>query len=465
MSAATIAHACAGEVVAGDIEAMASTVAIDSRDAVSGCVFFALPGERADGHEYVGEAVRAGARVVVVSDDGEKVREALRSAGRDHVALVKVPDVAAALLALAAHQRSRLTCPVIGITGSTGKTTTKDFLFAALAVAKNVVATEGNRNNELGVPLTLLRADRASDAVVVEMAMRGPGQIRELCAVALPTAGLVTNIGTSHIELLGTQEAIAGAKGELIECLPHDGRAFLNADDEWTARLRARSKVPVTTYGTAEDADVRASGVAVDDRGRVSFMLVTPHGESRVELSVPGRHNIYNAAAAAAVGLYLGLTLAEVVEGLECACGSPMRMEVFDTAGGVTVVNDAYNANPTSMRAALLTLADMRTSGRKIAVLGDMAELGSLSDLAHFRIGEQVARGAADIVVAVGTGARRIAEGARAEGMPAGSVHTAPDASGAVEIVRGVAKAGDIVLVKAARVMGLEAVVEGVTSS
>jgi UDP-N-acetylmuramoyl-tripeptide--D-alanyl-D-alanine ligase len=462
--AQTIARVTVGELVAGDASAVASAVTIDSREAVPGCAFVALAGERRDGHAFVGDALAAGARVVVVSRDDAGVRDAFSQAARRDTALVKVAEGAGALAALARYNRSRLKCPVVGVTGSTGKTTTKEFIFAALSRGREVIATAGNRNNEIGVPLTLLRADLDTGAVVVEMGMRGSGQIRDLCAVARPTLGLVTNIGATHMELLGSEERIATAKGELLECLSPSGHAFLNADDEWTPRLRGLSKAPVTTYGMREDADVRARDIATDERGRVSFTLDTPVGDARVTLGIPGRHNVYNAAAAAAVGLYLDPDLDRIVSGLEGACAPPMRMEVFETADGITVVNDAYNASPTSMRAALAALGDIQGE-RRLAVLGDMRELGSLADLAHFRLGELVARSDVDRLVTVGALARRIAEGARAEGMPSGNVHSVEDAAAATALVRGMAQPEDVVLVKASRVIGLEAVVEGLTST
>jgi UDP-N-acetylmuramoyl-tripeptide--D-alanyl-D-alanine ligase len=282
--------------------------------------------------------------------------------------------------------------------------------------------------------------------------------------MACPTVGLVTNIGATHMELLGSEERIAQAKGELLECLSREGRAFLNAEDDWTPRLADLTKAPVTTYGIGPLADVRATDIATDERGCVSFVLVTPAGRQKVTLGIPGRHNAYNAAAAAAVGLYLKYSLSDIVDGLERTGPSPMRMEVFETADGITVVNDAYNANPTSMRAAVTALTDMQAV-RRVAVLGDMRELGSLAELAHFRIGEQVARSGIDRLVTVGELARRIAEGARAEGMPADQVFSAPDAAGASAALRVIVQPEDVVLVKASRVMGLEAVVEGLTST
>jgi UDP-N-acetylmuramoyl-tripeptide--D-alanyl-D-alanine ligase len=386
------------------------------------------------------------------------------TAANPEVAIVEVPDAVVALETLALYNRSRLDGAVLGITGSTGKTTTKDLVASVLSTGLNTVATRGNRNNELGLPLTVLEADVSTEVLVAEMAMRGPGQIADLCRVARPDLGLVTNVGTSHIELLGSEEDIARAKGELMGCLPADGRAFLNIDDAWSPTLAEMSAAPVTWFGLGEGADVRAADPKTAPDGTVSFTLVTPAGDTHVALGVPGRHNLYNAAAAAAVGLHLGLSLSQIVDGLAHATMSPMRMEVIETASGVIVVNDAYNANPTSMRAAVATLADMAPSGRRIAVLGDMAELGGLTELAHFQIGEMVARSGIDLLVAVGPRARRIAEGARAEGMSADRALTVGDAVGATRLLGDLAVGGDAVLVKASRVMGLEAVVEGLVA-
>jgi UDP-N-acetylmuramoyl-tripeptide--D-alanyl-D-alanine ligase len=465
MSASYLAEIVGGEVVSGPAEVVLRGAEIDSRQVVPGMAFFALPGERTDGHDHIGAAARGGARVAVVSRFDESVANQLGKPGAPDVAIVLVADVAAALGALAEHHRGTLRCTVVGITGSTGKTSTKDFLVAAVGEARFVVATQGNRNNELGVPLTILRAGPRTDVLIVEMGMRGAGQIARLCALARPTLGIVTNIGQTHMELLGSQEAIVQAKGELVVCVPAEGRVFLNGDDAWSRGLEDRSLAPVTWYGMGESVDVRASGITVDDLGRPSFTLSASGEEALVALPVPGRHHAYTAAAAAAAALHLGVALDDIAARLGKVRVSDMRMQVFVAANGVTVINDAYNASPASMRAAIDTLADMRASGARVAVLGDMAELGSLTDLAHFRIGEDVARSGIESVVTAGPLARRIAEGALAAGMPQADVRPCANVEEASEVLDDLVCAGDVVLVKASRSMGFERIVERILAT
>lgn len=460
----TIVSVTGGQLVLGEAGIVVNGLAIDSREASPGCAFVALPGERVDGHDFVRDALDAGARLVVVTRAREDVAAAIGMASERGVAVVRVADAVAAVQALAAWHRTRLHCPVIGVTGSTGKTTTKDFLRAVLGTSMKVVSTEGNRNNELGVPLTVLNAGSDTDALVVEMGMRGLGQIAALATVARPTVGLVTNVGQTHIEVLGTQDAITTAKGELVASIPVDGAVFLNGDDAFTASLLPLAAAPVTLYGLDEGCSVRAENITLDDESKAMFTLQAPAGSIEVALPVPGRHNVYNALAAAAVGLRLGVTLDEVVQGLENATLSAMRMQIFTTAGGITVINDAYNASPASMRAAVDTLAAVKVPGKRIAVLGDMAELGSLSELAHFRLGEDVGRAGLEVLVTVGERAARIAEGAKAQGMNAQMVRPCSATAEASEVLDDVLEEGDAVLVKASRVMGLEVVVEGIVS-
>jgi len=460
-----ILSATGGTMLSGSPDVIGNDVAVDSREVSSGCVFVALPGERVDGHDYLASAIDNGARVLVVSRGEDEIEEALDLATRRGVAVVRVDDCVKAVQDLATYHRSRLHCAVVGVTGSTGKTTTKDFLDAVLRSTLRVVSTQGNQNNELGVPLTVLAAGADTDVLVVEMGMRGLGQISQLCAVARPTVALVTNVGVTHIALLGSQDAVASAKGELVRALGSDGAAFLNGDDAYSAAIAETSLAPVTYYGLSEDCTVRAENIKVDAESRAAFDLSSEEGSVRVSLSVPGRHNVYNALAAAAVGLYLGVPIDRLAAALASAEVSAMRMQVFTSADGVTVINDAYNANPVSMQAAVVTLAEMGSATRRVAVLGDMAELGSLTELAHFRVGELVARLPIDVLVSVGKRARHIADGARAEGMPADRIHACSTAEEASEVLRGTLRHNDAVLVKASRVMGLESVVEEIVSS
>jgi UDP-N-acetylmuramoyl-tripeptide--D-alanyl-D-alanine ligase len=275
----------------------------------------------------------------------------------------------------------------------------------------------------------------------------------------------VTNIGQTHLETLGSQEAIARAKGELVGCVPSAGRMFLNGDDAWSRSLEAGSAAPITWYGTGAVVDVRGTDLDVDELGRPSFTLHAAGESARVSLPLPGRHHAYTAAAAAAAALYLGVRLEEVAARLRDVHVTDMRMQVFVAANGVTVVNDAYNANPTSMRAAVDALADMKAAGCRVAVLGDMAELGSLTELAHFRIGEVVAKSGIERLVTIGPRARRIAEGALADGMAAESVRPCSTVEEASEVLDDLVAPGDVVLVKASRSMGLERIVERILAT
>ncbi len=462
LSAGRMAQIVGGELVSGSEDIMVNGVSTDSRDIAPGCVFIAMPGERSDGNVFVAEALRSGARAALVTKWDDRAPGSVDDARHREVAIIRVRDAGESLRSLARYHRSRLSCPVVGITGSTGKTTTKDFLAAVLRTRMRVVATEGNRNNEIGVPLTVLQAGTETDVLVVEMGMRGEGEIAALCDIARPTLGLVTNIGQTHMETLGSQEAILHAKGELVCCIPETGRVFLNGDDGWSRKLANTSAAPVTFYGLARGSSVRAEDIAVGDDGRPSMTIVSGRHRAPVTLPVPGRHNAYNAAAAAAVALSMGISMADVVAGLAAAPLTEWRMQVFTAANGVTVVNDAYNANPSSMRAALTALAEMRSDGRRIAVLGDMGELGSLADLAHFRVGEQVAEEGIDLLVTVGVLARRMGEGARAAGLAAEVVRQCGSVEEASEVLDDVLAPGDLVLVKASRFVGLERVVEGI---
>lgn len=460
----TLLEVTGGELLAGSPVTVASGLAVDSRLVAPGAVFVALPGERVDGHDYLLAAIDAGAHGLLVTRSSEDMEAVILRAREAGVAVLRVPDGVRAIAAIARWHRNRLTCMVVGITGSTGKTTTKDMLTSVLAQRFRVVATEGNRNNEIGVPLTVLTADVTTEVLVVEMGMRGSGQIADLAQIARPGLGLVTNVGVSHIELLRDEESVADAKGELIASLPEDGLAFLNGDDAFSDRITALSRAPVMTYGLGEACDVRAEGIVLDADSRAAFEIVWNERRCPVSLSLPGRHNAYNALAAAAVAITLGATCDDVQLGLADARVSAMRMQVFETASGITVINDAYNANPVSMRAAIETLAGVQVTGRRAAVLGDMAELGSLTELAHFQLGEFVHRVGIDTLLTVGSRAVRIAEGARAAGMPVQEVRQCATVDEASEVLDDVIEPGDVVLVKASRVMGLERVVEGIVT-
>ncbi|MCU1343962.1 MAG: murF 2 [Acidimicrobiia bacterium] len=362
----------------------------DSRAVVSGQLFVAIVAER-DGHEYIAEAVRAGAAAFLTQGP----------IPTDSVPAIVVDDTLAALGHIGSLARHRMDDRVVGVTGSVGKTSVKDFVAAALSTRYSTAANLRSLNNELGLPATLANAPDGVEAVVVEMGMRGFGQIAELCAIARPTIGVVTNIGESHLEFVGDLAGVMRAKGELIEALPPDGLAVLNRDQPWCDQLAALTSARVLTFGH-DEADVAVTSLVFDALARPRFELRTPWGNATVALSASGAHMAVNAAAAAAVALSCDVPLADVVGALESASLSPWRMDVRTAPSGVVIINDSYNANPTSVAAALDALSALGTLGRRFAVLGPMAELGSDSVAAH----RSVVRHATSLgitVIAVGT--------------------------------------------------------------
>lgn len=463
-TADSLVEATRGSLVLGHGEHIVRGLSIDSRDVRVGGAFLALPGEKSDGHDHLRAAIDAGAHVLIVTRPLAELGDVEADARARGVAVILVDEAQDALADVAVWHRAGLNCRVVGITGSSGKTTTKDLLASVLSTTFRTVSTSGNRNNEIGLPLTVLSAGPDTEVLIVEMGMRGAGQIAHLCEIARPTHGLVTNVGTSHIELLGTQEAIADAKGELVGAIPQSGCVCLNGDDSYSAHLARLSAAPVRLYGLGETADVSASNVRTDEGGCAHFTLRAGGAEVPVELGTPGRHNVYNALAAGAVAVEFGVDLGNIASGLHSAVMTGMRMESFVTADGVTVINDAYNANPASMAAAVETLASQEIPGRRIAVLGDMAELGSLEPLAHFIVGEQVAASGIEVLVTIGERALRIGDGAGAAGMPVQNRFSCSTVEEVLDVLDDVAGPGDTVLVKASRVMGLESVVEGLVS-
>lgn len=446
-SLSEIATAVGGRLV-GEEDTVVSGVATDNRTVRSGDLFVALVGEREDGHRFVEDAIRRGAAGALVSRIPAVV------------ASVVVADTGAALLELAKSERSEMTGTVVGITGSTGKTSVKDFTASVLTSRYRVWASPRSFNTEVGVPLTLLNAPTDAEVVVVEMGSRGLGHIAALCAVARPHMGVVTNLSLAHMEMFGSLATVADAKAELVEALPETGTAVLNADDLIVRKFDARTPAHVLRYGVALDADVRGEDIALDEAGRPSFTLHGPDGAERVELPVSGEHMAWNALAAAAAGIGLGLSVGECATGLKDVQLSPWRMEVASGQQGIRVLNDAYNANPASMAAALKAARWMAREGRSIAVLGEMAELGQHSAAEHERVGELVARLGIDELIVVGSAASAIATGAEREGVEPDRIIRVDTPEAAAEAVQRVARDGDLVLVKGSRVAGLERVAE-----
>ncbi|MDQ4149453.1 MAG: UDP-N-acetylmuramoyl-tripeptide--D-alanyl-D-alanine ligase, partial [Actinomycetota bacterium] len=404
--------------------------AIDSREVKPGDAFFALEGEWRDGHDFVGDSFRRGAAAAVV-------RREIPGAGGPQIVL---PDPAEGLRVLAGWVRDVLDPVVVGITGSTGKTSVKDLLFSILSRRAPTVASPRSFNNDLGVPLTLLSSKTETRFVICEMGSRGRGHIKLLCDLARPQVGIVTNVGVAHFEQFGSQDAIAAAKAELVQSLPEGGAAVLNADDPLVMGMGSATHAEVFTFGRSPDAWVRAESVSTDRIGRPTMRMVRGREGVWVTLLASGAHQVSNALAASAAALALGLSVEDCREGLESAAISPWRMEVR-TKAGVTFVNDAYNANPTSMASALSTSSGIAgSSGRLIAVLGYMAELGELEVTEHRRVGALAASLASKLIV-VGERARPIASGATEAGME--DVRVVDDAESALEAI-GPLRPGDV---------------------
>ncbi|GGZ66572.1 UDP-N-acetylmuramoyl-tripeptide--D-alanyl-D-alanine ligase [Streptomyces subrutilus] len=430
-------------------------VVIDSRQVEAGSLFAAFDGEHVDGHDYAGRAVAAGAAAVL----------AARPVG---VPAIVVPDVERALGALARAVVERLGTDVVALTGSAGKTSTKDLIAQVLQAHAPTVWTPGSLNNEIGLPLTALKATEETRHLVLEMGARGIGHIRYLTGLTPPRIGLVLNVGTAHIGEFGGREQIAQAKGELVEALPSEaegGIAVLNADDPLVRAMSARTKARTVLFGEAGDADVRATGVRMGPGGQPAFTLHTPTGCGEVTLRLYGEHHVSNALAAAAVAHVLGMSVEEIATALSGAGTlSRWRMEVTERADGVTIVNDAYNANPESMRAALRALAAMggaarANGGRTWAVLGPMAELGDASLAEHDAVGRLAVRLNVSKLVAVGgREASWLQLGAYNEGSWGEESVVVSDAQAAVDLLRSELRPGDVVLVKASRSIGLERV-------
>jgi len=380
-----IADACQGKIF-GDESLSVDGVSIDTRTLQKGDLFVPLIAER-DGHEYVREASQIGAKAHLFSH------------GSANGNAIHVEDTLKAFQDLAKYARTKIQGEVIGITGSVGKTTTKDILFAALSDHYPTKVSKFSHNNEIGVPLTLLSSDDSTKHVVLEMGARGPGQIRELCEIASPSIGLVTQVSAAHTEFFANEEEIALTKGELIESLPESGTAILNAEDERVLSMASRTNAEVVTFGFY-DADVLAENILMDENICASFTLRTPWGIDAVKLNIPGVHNISNALAAVSAGLTIGLNQSSLVDSLSKIELSPMRMDLRRTNSGTLVINDSYNANPASMNAAIDTLISVDAKTR-IAVLGLMAELGDRSAAEHRKIANRLEK-SGTYVISVG---------------------------------------------------------------
>jgi len=422
---------------------------VDSRRVEPGNLFVALPGEHTDGHLHLTDAVARGAAALLVT------RPASDPGALGDVTVVRVTEPVSALGAVAAGWRARFDPLVVGVTGSIAKTSTKEAVAAVLATTRRTLRSAGNQNNEIGLPLTVLRLGPEHEAVVLEMGMYVGGEIADLAAIARPSIGVVTAVQPVHLSRIGSLEAIERAKGELLEALPSSGAAVLNADDPIVARMSRRTSARVIRYGFADDADVRATRISSAGFDGMRFVLVTPSGSRPVAIPTPGRLSVHNALAGAAVGLAAGVPLGRIVAGLEGGWSAPHRAEIVRLRG-MTVIDDSYNASPGSMLAALEMLDDL--PGRHVAVLGEMLELGEDGERGHLAVGEAVGD-RVGLLIVVGTAARGIVEGAIAAGLDPSRCHHVGDGDEALEVLRPRLRDGDTVLVKASRGIGLDRLV------
>ncbi|MBE1502615.1 UDP-N-acetylmuramoyl-tripeptide--D-alanyl-D-alanine ligase [Amycolatopsis lexingtonensis] len=452
------------------------SVEFDTRKLTPGGLFVALPGEKVDGHDFAAQAAEAGAVAVLAARevDAPAIVVPPIGAGEAHarsVALTGDKDgsgaaVLAALAKLARFVVQRLAegnLTVVGVTGSSGKTSTKDLIAQLLEPLGPTVAPPGSFNNELGHPWTALRADAETRHLVLELSARGPGHIAHLAEIAPPRIGAVLNVGSAHVGEFGSREGIAKTKGELVEALPEDGLAVLNADDPLVSAMASRTKARVVYFGESASAQVRATGITLDEQARASFRLVTPAGEADVQLPLHGEHHVSNALAAAAIALELGSSPEEIAARLSAVeRRSARRMEVVTREDGVTILNDSFNANPESMRAGLKALAAMtRESGRRSwAVLGVMGELGADAITAHDEIGRLVVRLNIAKLVVIGPEAAAMHQGAFQEGSWGEESTLVPDVGAAIALLHDQLRPGDVVLVKASKAAGLWRVAE-----
>lgn len=442
-----IADITGGKMVAGSPNP-SSGISIDSREVKEGDLFVAFKGANVDGHEYISEAIRKGATNVLVSRDD--------ITADDGCGVILVKDCTYALQNIAYYLTGNLKARVVGITGSCGKTTTKDILYHLLKDDFITVCSENSYNNELGLPLTISRADDKTELILLEMGMRGKGQIKDLCMVAKPRYGLITNIGVGHMELLGSETNIAKAKAELAECLPGDGTLFINSGNKWLDLVKNSTKAKIVVFGEDEFADIRLK--IIEMNASKSVFEIFHEGENAVfEAPLPGKHIVENIIAACSVALGLGVNLADLPGKVAGISLSPNRTDIKQT-GEFTIINDSYNANPESMKAALDLLNNYE--GRKVAILGDMLELGEESRRFHLSIGKYAAVAGVDVLITVGVESRGMSEGFGSDKKDDAIYNHFDSADEVCGKIDSFVKKGDVILVKGSRLMAMERVAE-----
>jgi len=452
LGADTVLHAIGGVLIHGDPNASFSGVSTDSRSIEPGELFFALRGEKFDGHHFISEVVRRGGAGVVV-------QTAVHGIENGPVAVMMVPDTLQALGDLANFWRKEHAIPLVAVVGSNGKTTTKEMLARILEERYRVLKNPGNLNNLIGLPLSLLKMNSRDQVAVLEMGMNRKGEIRRLTQIAQPNIAILTNINPVHLEELGSLDGVVEAKAELVEMMGDTGRLIYNADDPRVTEISGRFKGQRTSFGISSSADWVATRIVSKPEGEVSFRLRGPVAAVSVSLRTVGHHQVYNALAASAAASQLGATPEEIKEGLKAFQSPSMRMEMLTLGKGIRVINDTYNANPRAMQLALSTLQAV-ARGRRIAVLGDMAELGTYAAQAHQDVGHWVAESAVDLLFLLGDCAPYVIKGATESGMPGSAITVEKDHRELSHHLAQSLQQGDWVLVKGSRKMKMEKVIE-----
>lgn len=450
-----IVKATGGKLICGDPEQEIANISTDSRKIGEGELFVPIHGERFDGHDYIDASLAAGAAAALTHREHEPV------GGKS---IIHVSDTLKALGEIARYYRNRFDIPLVGITGSVGKTSTKDMVSGVLGQKYNVLKTAGNFNNEIGLPLTLFNLDAFHEAAVIEMGMSGFGEISRLTAIAQPNVAIITNIGMSHIEKLGSRQNILKAKLEILEGLKTGGLVVLNGDDPLLWGVKGLLSFRTVFYGLDEGRDYRARNVVSAGESGSHFDITVGGRDYTVHVPAPGLHNVYNALAAIAAGIELGLPMDRIIAGIGEFTPGKMRLTILQHAG-MKIINDAYNASPQSMEAALSVLKDVAVNGRTLAVLGDMLELGEYAQRAHRDVGHFAVAKGIDYVLAVGELGAFIAAGAREAGMADGHALSFGNNEQVIDFLSGFAAQGDVILVKGSRGMKMEKIVEKLTMS
>lgn len=452
-----ILQATGGKLVSGYPEQEILDISTDSRTIKAGSLFIPIKGERFDGHDFIKNALEKGAAGTLTNKDLCEV-EYGKDEYKDRI-MIKVDDTLKALRDIAAYYRKKFSIPFIGITGSVGKTSTKDMIASVLSQEYNVLKTQGNYNNEIGVPLTIFNLDDHHQVGVIEMGMSNFGEISRLTSIVLPKVAVITNIGISHIEKLGSRQNILKAKMEIFEGLSRDGLIVLNGDDNLLYGLKGFLNYRTVYYGMDEGLDYQAYNIQNAGEGGIYFDINVKNSEYKVHVPLPGVHNVYNALAAIAVGLEMGIEMENIIKGISEFVPEKMRLNIIKV-GSIKVINDAYNANPQSMEAALRVLKDIGNAQRRIAVLGDILELGDWAKKAHLEIGKLAFTLEIDYIITVGNNAAYIAEGAILAGISPKRVRHFPDNRSAIEFLETFVKKGDAILIKGSRGMKMEEIAE-----